>query len=124
MNTPTTQLGGGELTLKPYVEFTNITGNLQVGSMSSVTSNLIVYNNTNEEQIYIETITDTEIKGQTGDYFTRQISLGITTTPSRSMLLLAGIGVQEGTIHYTVRARLESTGEVLSTYNGTVQVTT
>ena len=116
--------GGGELTLKPYVEFTNITGNLRVGSMGSVTSNLIVYNNTDEELIDIETITDTEIIGQTGDYFTRQITPGIKTTSSRSIPLLAGIGVQEGTIHYTTRAILRSTGEVLNTINGTVQVTT
>jgi len=123
LNTPTTHKGG-ELTLKPYVEFTNITGSLRVESMGGVNSNLIVYNNTDEEWIDIETITDTEIRGQMGDYYTRQIISGITATPDRSISILAGIGVQEGTIHYTTKAILRSTGEIIGTYNGTVQVTT
>jgi len=124
LNTPTTHKGGGAVVLKPYVEFTNVTGNLRVGSMGAVNSDLIVYNNTNEEIIDIETITDTEIIGQIGDFFTRQITSGITLTPSRSIMILAGKGVQEGTIHYTTRAILRSSGEVLNTITGTVQVTT
>lgn len=119
MNTITTHKGGRELTLKPYVTIQPTVTTATTNQFTNITAQVTPYNLLDGGAIVIKTTVDPENNLPSGGQ-----SLMHRMQAGNTIPLFAIQATSTGTINYQTIAVLEQTGEIINTYNGTVQVTT